>query len=318
MKKILSLTILGVVFSVVANASGFVPDKVINQFGQMTIGGLTAQQVAENAKNTTFTELRRQIETEKQQALHQQLKDAFDEADYREKSYRNIRSRDTIDYDSDPYDYVGGYGTYVHTLSFSDCNLTCVHSSVQGVNNHADALIAMRKAFRALDNYNEDLKYNRINAKINNKMWELYGEEYDRKISDGLAPFRQRLIDRYKPDYDLINNSSNGIKCMAVTQVEKKSTGAIAMIPSISYKHRVRCQDSHSYHSFDVIVDKDGMVRHGCSCGHAISEHEPSFLPGNNEAKKTFLKHYEETKVYGTKESGYIKKLKAEINKQAK
>ena len=315
MKKVFALSIAVLLFSASVNANGFVSQKVIDQFVSMDINGLTAQQVADEAKNTTFTDARRQIEVEKQNALHQKLKDDFDAADYREKSYRNIHSRNTVNYDSDPYDYVGGYGSYVHTLSFSDCNLICWHSSVQGVNNHADALIARRKAYRALNSYNDDVKYNRINAKINNKMWELYGAEYEQKISNGLAPFRQKIIDRYKPDYDLINNASNGIKCQAITEIQKKSTGAIAMIPSISYKHRVRCQDSCVNHSFDVYVDKEGLVRYGCSCGHEISEHEPNFGAGNIDAKKAFLKHYEETKSNGTKESGYIKKLKAEIAK---
>lgn len=315
MKKVFAISIIGMLVSATVNASGFVSQKVIDQFASIDVNGLTAQQVADDAKNSTFTDARRQIEVQKQNALHQQLKDEFDAADYRERSYRNIRSRDTIDYDSDPYDFVGGYGSYVHTLSFSDCNLTCWHSSVQGVNNHADALIARRKAYRALDSYNDDVKYNRVNARINNKMWELYGAEYDQKISNGLAPFRQKIIDTYKPDYDLINSASNGIKCMAVTQVEKKSTGAFAMIPSISYKHRVRCQDAHSYHSFDVYVDKEGIVRHGCECGHEISEHEPNFGAGNIEAKKVFLKQYDATKSYNAKESSYIKKLKTEISK---
>lgn len=315
MKKTIALAVLGVMFSLNANASGYVADKVLNQFNGMEIQGRTAHQIAEEAKTSTFTAERRQVEVDKQESLHQQLKEAFQAADARERSCRNIRSRDTVNYDSDPYDFVGGYGTYVHTLSFSDCNLHCVHGSVEGVNNHAAALIARRKAYRALDNYEDDLKYNRINAKINNKMWELYGAEYNQKIANGLAPFRQQKINRYKPDYDLINGASNGIKCMAITSVEQKSTGAFAIIPSISYKHRVRCQDAKAGHCFEVKVNSEGMIVAGCYCGHEVSDHEPNFKPGNIEAKKAFLKHYDATKAYNTKESAYIKKLKAELAK---
>lgn len=295
---------------IVFASNGFVDKHILDQYKGILINGISAKQMADEAANSTFTNERKLIEVNKQEAIWQQLVNKFNDAKAKEESCRHINGRDSLDIDSDPYDFIGGYSTYIHTLSFSDCNLHCVHSSIDGVNYHADAYEVRVEAYQELEAYREKVENHVIQAEINNTMWKLYGDEYRNKIKNGLIPFQNKLISDYQNDYDIINNSALEISCEAVVKTEEKE---VPLLPSITYVKKERCSKTIKEHKFLVYFDDEGVIHNGCECKHPIFYHKIKF-DKNNQAKLLFLKYCDATRPEGEKDTNYISNLRKEIS----
>lgn len=327
MKQIVKILIFYcfVVLAFGVQASGLVSEECIEQFYGLNINGTTAREVADKVKNTVFTKSRIENEIAIEHSKRQKLVENLNRAKSIEQSYRNIRARDTLNIDSDPYDFIGSYGVYVHTLSFSHCNLQCVHSSVDGVRIHADALIASRNADRALNDYDANIQNIGFDQKIENILWEKYGEEYSEKINDALLPFRNCKIEEFDKCCKQINGAVKSVACQAVVDAERRQLDFISSVclnlmnksgsnhDTDTYIHKIKCKMKK--HSFIVLENHDGVIKIACDvCSHDLYQHEPKFKKGNVEAKLEFLKYYD---MYSpTGDSRYIKKLRAITKKE--